>query len=122
VVAEAEAELICDFAEVYHIYDYQALPLQYAATLVTGLGENSRVKLKLSGTKYTKETFLLAAIADRLSLLVWFQSKDGHANRNRPKSIVNALTEKEPTNEGKPMAFATKKELDAELAAFERRE
>lgn len=121
-MAEAEAELICDFAEVYHLYDYQALSLQYAATLVIGLGENSRVKLKLSGTKYTKETFLLAAIADRLSLLVWFKSKDGHANRNRPKSFTDALMEREPDHEDKPMAFSTKEELDAALAEFERRE
>ena len=119
-MADTETELICDFAEVYHIYDYQALPLQYAATLAIGLGENSRVKMKLSGTKHTKETLLLAAIADRLSYLVWFQSKDGHANKNRPKSFADALLEREPVENDKPLAFGTKDELDAALAEFER--
>lgn len=120
---EAESEIICDFAEVYHIYDYQALPVMYAATLVLGLGEDSRVKMKVSGKKQPTNTLLLAAIADRLSTLVWFETKDGRANRNRPKSFLDALMERgEMQQEDKPMGFNTKEELDAALAQFEREE
>lgn len=122
-MAEAETELICDFAEVYHIYDYQALQVEYAATLVLGLGENSRVKMKVNGQKQPTNILLLAAIADRLSTLVWFETKDGHANRNRPKSFLDALMERgEMQQEDKPLGFNTKAELDAALAEFERKE
>ena len=35
---------------------------------------------------------LLSIIADRLGILVWQPTKDGHKNRNRPKSILQILT------------------------------
>ena len=36
---------------------------------------------------------------DRLSTLVWFQTKDGVKGRNRPKSIVESMTRKEEEKE-----------------------
>lgn len=40
------------------------------------------------------ETLLLAAIADRLSILCWKDTKDGMKGRNRPQMIMDAfLTE-----------------------------
>lgn len=88
-----EDALICDFAEYYHIYDYRALPVKYAATLACGLGENSRIKKALSGTNYNTETLLLAAVVDRLSLIWWSKTQDGQKNVNRPMLISEALQE-----------------------------
>lgn len=120
MICEAEPELICDFAETYHIYDYRALPLHYAATLALGLGSDSRVGRKLSSEKVDTNTLLLATIADRLATLIWFQSEDGRRHRNRPKSLVDALRGVEPDS-SKPRGFRTKAELDAALARFEKR-
>lgn len=70
MVALDENALICDFAETYNIYDYKALPVKLAGTLASGLGENSRIKIKARGEKAPRDTILLAVIADRLGLLM----------------------------------------------------
>lgn len=88
-----EHALMCDFAETYNIYDYKQLRPSQAAIFAVGLSPDSRIKRKLSGQKHTSQTILLACIADALNLLVWFQTKDGHNNTNRPKSIIEELTE-----------------------------
>lgn len=63
---------------------------------------------------------LLAAIADRLAYLVWFQTKDGASGVNRPHLLTEALIGKEekPTD---IVAFETKEQLDRALAEFEKR-
>lgn len=91
MIAADEDALICDFAETYHIYDYRALPIPYAAALACGLGENSRIKMHLSGAKVPVDTLLLATIADRIGLLLWLNTKDGVNGANRPASILNTL-------------------------------
>lgn len=57
----------------------------------------------VSGTKLNPEILLLAAIADRLGLLAWMQTKDGHKGRNRPKSILSGLLN--PEEAEKPLVF-----------------
>lgn len=90
-----EEALICDFAETYHIYDLKRLPLTTVAALAVGLRDNSRIKMRMTGAQASTEIMLMAAMVDRLSLLVWFQTKDGEKGRNRPKSIIDALDSKE---------------------------
>lgn len=83
--------LICDLAETYGIFDFRALPVSLLATLSVGLRENSRIKMRMSGEKPIRNEILLAAIADRLSLLVWFMTEDGQNGVNRPESLVEML-------------------------------
>ena len=83
--------LECDLAETYHLFDTTGVPARKLASLATGLRDNSRIKLKLSGSKVDMNTLLLAVIADKLSWMVWLQSRDGQKNRNRPKSIVSQI-------------------------------
>ena len=90
-----EEALTCDFAETYHIYDYKRLPLIMVASLAVGLRDNSRIKMQMTGAQASTEIMLMAGIIDRLSLLVWFQTKDGEKGRNRPKPIIDALNPKE---------------------------
>ena len=47
----------------------------------------------------------LAAIVDRLSMLIWMQSEDGRNNTNRPKSILADLLG--TTNDTKYDTFQT---------------
>lgn len=90
-----EEALICDFAETYHIYDYKRLPLTTVAALAVGLRENSRIKMAMNEAETTTEILLMAAIVDRLSLLVWFNTKDAEKGVNRPQSILEKLSPKE---------------------------
>ena len=86
--------MICDLAETYNIYDYRQLPPTRVAVFACGLKDESRIKMKLSGQKVPLGTLLLAGISDRLSVLVWGQTKDGQKGRNRPAMLVEALMEK----------------------------
>ena len=69
-----EGALICDFAEVYHVYDWRRLPASTAATLAMGLGPDSRIMRKISGTPVPMDTLLLAMITDCVRILAWRQS------------------------------------------------
>lgn len=102
--------LICDMAETYHIYDLRGLPARTLATLAFGLRADSRIKMRLSDQQLRVNTILLAAIADRLGLLVWAQTEDGRRGRNRPQSIIDALTGAEDA----PQGYSTPEEFEAE--------
>lgn len=112
ITADEEA-LICDFAETYGIYDYRRLPLKTAAILASGLRDNSRIKIKLSGLNAAPEMILNAAIADRAGMLVWMQSKDGAKNRNRPASILDKILNPEKKKED-VTTFATGQDFEDE--------
>lgn len=91
ILSAARDELICDMAEVYHVYDLKALPVRTLAALALGLGHNSRIWAKLNGYEAKWSDIILAMIADRLSLLCWFQTEDGHKGENRPAMLTPQL-------------------------------
>lgn len=95
-----EDALTCDFAEVYHVLDWRALPVKTAATLAMGLGPDSRIIRKLSGVPITMQTLLLATIADALHVLVWQKTKDGAKGHNRPILIAEKLLEVQDDDPG----------------------
>lgn len=87
-----EEALICDLAETYHILDdIGLLPARKVAVLSVGLRESSRIKMKMIGTPVPNDILLLAQIIDRLNILIWRETKDGHKGINRPESIAEAL-------------------------------
>ena len=49
--------------------------------------------MEMSGQKVATDTWIMAAIADAVQLIWWSKTKSGAKNRNRPGSIVRALTE-----------------------------
>lgn len=106
-------------AQYYGVLDIRSLPVATAATLACGLPPESRVMQGLSGQKTTLEDMLLAAIADRLSVLVWFQTEDGRKGRRRPKSLVDVIMgEPERRNgSGDVEAFASIEAFEAAMAA-----
>lgn len=59
--------LICDLAEIYHIYSLDSLPVLTVATLAVGLRENSRIKLKMTGQRAPTIEILLATMIDRFT-------------------------------------------------------
>ena len=110
MIATDEDALICDLAEVYHIYNYKSLPVKMVATFSVGLRENSRIKMKMNDMKFPLDTMLLATIVDKLALLVWMQSKDGAEGVNRPTSIVATLLD-EP-KEKEIVSFSTPEDFE----------
>lgn len=88
-----ENALICDLAETYHIYNYRQLPADLVAVFSVGLRENARIKMAMSDQRVSLETLLLASIADRVGILAWQNTEDGHKGRNAPKEFVSILTE-----------------------------
>lgn len=106
MIREDEDALICDLAETYHIYDYRQLPADKVAVLSCGLREDSRIKMKLSGSKVPIDTLLLAGISDKLGLLLWSKTEDGHKNINRPQSIVSSLIDTKP-KENETLVYET---------------
>ena len=102
MISEDCDALVCDLAETYGIFDYRALPARLLATLAVGLRDDSRIKRRLSGRKASQTELLLAAMADRLSLLLWMQTEDGRNGINRPKSILSVIQGEE--KQGGPIA------------------
>lgn len=48
--------------------------------------------MKMIGANAPTETMLLADIADGMRTMVWMNSKDGVTGKNRPRSLVEAIT------------------------------
>lgn len=83
--------LICDFAETYHILDYEALPLKLRATLASGLREDSRSKTKLYGRDFRFRDEMIMHIYDLLHWIQWSKTEDGARNINRPTSVFDII-------------------------------
>lgn len=93
---EHQDDLMCDLAEYYGILDMEALPVSKLAGFAFGLPPESRTKMRISGLKLPVQTLLLAGILDRLSIIAWQNTKDGHTGANKPKSVLEDLiSEKE---------------------------
>lgn len=87
--------LKCDMAETYHIYvtDWYdpPFPISYLADLAVGLKDDSRIKMKMSERRLSLDQVLQTFIVDKLSALIWQNTKDGHKGRNFPKSLYQTL-------------------------------
>ena len=115
MVAVGEEDLICDFAQTYHVLDWRALPPKTAAALAAGLPPDSRVMRRLTGERVSLTDALLAAALDRLKLLVWQNTEDGRSGRNVPPSTYDALTGRgEPTK--RVRGFRTSEDFEAARA------
>lgn len=112
-------EIVCDLAEVYHIYDYRKFKPSYIYTLVEGLKSDSRLKMALKNQKVDDLTLLNAKAVDLLSWLVWSKTPDAQTGRNRPKSLVDILlNDSEAEKEG----FDSEEDFMKEREKFLRKE
>lgn len=109
-----EDALICDLAETYHIYDYKSLPLRMAGIFACGLRQDSRIYMKVTKSKLTVDQTLLALIADNTRALAWLNSADGAKGINRPRSLVEILTNGTETRESGMKVFDSGQAFDDE--------
>lgn len=115
MVAVGEEDLICDFAQTYHVLDWRALPLKTAAVLAAGLPPDSRIMRRLTGERIGLTDALLASALDRLKLLVWQNTEDGHKGRNMPESTYEVLTGRSHSAK-KVRSFRTPEDFEAARA------
>lgn len=108
-----EDALICDLAETYHVYDYKQLPAQTVAVFAYGLKDDSRIKQLLSDQVAPVDRVLLAGIVDRLSMLLWIQSKDGQKGVNRPVSLTDFFVKKEKEDTRDFMTFESPEDYES---------
>jgi len=109
-VGRCEDELICDFAETYHVLNWRELPLKTAAILASGFYQDSRCVRKISGQKLRSDEYTNLAILDELRILRWLQTSDAAKGRNRPESVLkNLLEPRKPKTTG----YRTPEEFEA---------
>ena len=89
--------LICDLAETYRIYDWRSVPVFLLATLVSGLGENSRIGKIRDGRKVSIEAYYTAELCDMLeTLIMGLSGKESTANRTETL-LIQKEVKKETT-------------------------
>ena len=108
-----EDALFCDFAEYYHVFNWDALPIGKQAILACGLPAQSRIKKLVANMDFDFDTLLLAAILDQERIANWRYTKDAKAKRNFPKSVVEAMTFREEKQEEKVQTFDSGEEFKA---------
>jgi hypothetical protein len=106
-----EDALICDLAETYGIYDYRSLPARTVATLAVGLRNDSRIKMKLGGTRIPYEEMLLTRIYDVMNFIAWTKTKDATKGKGRPKSLYDLIMN--PKTEEKEIVFDSADEFES---------
>ena len=109
ILNDSEDLVICDLAETYGILDYTKIRPDTLATLVLGLGYDSRVMRKLRDDPLTYNQALLALIFDALRTIAFNQ---GHKpGAQKPKSLFKHLTYKKEEKE-ELMKFETPEEYE----------
>ena len=111
--AEDRTAWECDLAETYGIFDYERIPVRKLATLSAGLRSDSRIMMKLAGITVTTTEMLLATISDRLAVLAWQNTEDGHKGNNPPESILDVLLNRNQ-KQSDLMVFHTSEEFEEE--------
>ena len=112
MISADEDALICDFAEVYRVYDYKSLPLKTAAFFM-GLKQDSRSKMSLMGQEYTLTEMLSVMIYDKLAWLQWSKTKSGANGTNMPQPLAAKLFADDNT-EKEVAGFTSVEEFEAE--------
>lgn len=117
-----EAELICDLAETYHIYDYRSLPIKTVGIFAYGLGEDSRIKTKLRGGERVSISQMLAIACDRLSFIAWSKTKSAERGEDIPPSIHEMMYPAEISQGDDALVFDSIEEFEkARKAVFGRK-
>lgn len=105
--------LTCDFAEYYHLTDWEGLPVQTLAALASGLPPYARSKQTITGQKVSDETLLLALLADRVGMIAWMMTEDGARGRNRPESLFQLLSGQKQDEEPEFTVYQSGDEFEA---------
>lgn len=84
--------LLCDLAETYHIYSFEAVPIETLAVLSAGLHDDSRIKMRMAGMTKVSPSFSLVNLADTVTLLRY--ELRAEKNAPRPQLLRDVVTGK----------------------------
>lgn len=108
MLARNRDALVCDMAETYGVYDIDALPVRTLATLAAGLRADSRSKSNMEGINLPLNTYLLAAILDRIGAFIYMLSDK---TTDPPGSVLNGMLGR--TEEKELQGFESGEDFDA---------
>ena len=115
MISVSEDDLICDFAETYHIYDYKSLPVPYSAILAVGLRDDSRIKMRITESKGTFEQHILSMIYDNVNIIKYYHTQDAVDGVNQPELLTPKLFDKdykpEKADDSEYMHFSSPEEF-----------
>lgn len=89
--ANAEDELVCDFAEVYRVYDLRSLPPVTAARLTCGLSADSRAWRKIRGEQLKFGERLAVLTFDVLAQIRFYAARGAGYKAAFPKALYAEL-------------------------------
>lgn len=69
--------------------------------MTEGLPIESRIMMHYSNMRYTFDQLMQAAIIDKLQILIWQRTKDGHKGKNYPESLFEKFLEHEKDEDKK---------------------
>ena len=95
---------ICDMAETYQLFDIKSVPIRLLAVLASGLGVDSRIRLKQEGLRAPWEVVLLATMVD-----MWSSGDDG-------RIATRFLAAEKKTNRDTFKVFSSVEEFEREKA------
>lgn len=122
MVTTDEDALICDLAEIYHVYDHRTLPPYRVAALACGLREDSRIKQQLTGRYYPPAGELLLLLYDRVNWLRWAKTRDGAKGENYPESLYAKCMGLVEEDTGNVMSFDSGEDFEEMLQRIKRGE
>lgn len=92
--------LTCDFAQYYHLYDLEAIPLTQGAILACGLPPESRTMRKLTNTQYTAEQAVLMGILDSIRSFEYaYVCSHSKKKPQKPRSVFDVASGTEEVSE-----------------------
>lgn len=89
------------------------------AALCIGLKADSRVKMELSGNKFTIDQLMQAMVVDSLRFLAWSKTKDAQkGHKYKAKSMVKALNGEYDHEHDDLATFDTIEQYEAYMRRF----
>ncbi len=84
--------LICDFAQYYHLYSFDAVSIETAAILACGLPQESRTIRKLTGQRFSTEIILQIGVLDAIKSLEYaYVSAHSKRKLQKPQSLMKMM-------------------------------
>ena len=112
-----EDALFCDIAETYHVFDWSTLPLSTIARLASGLRDNARIMMRISGQAVPTDRLLLATIADNTGYVAWSKTEDARRHPESPPERISAsLLGIDVKKRNEIQAFSTAEDFEKKLA------
>ena len=112
--ATGQDDLICDFAQYYHICDMDSLTVRTAAILACGLPKESRTIKRYSGEKQDPDELYKLSLFDLLRKIE-FALWQTHSTKKlkRPESLVKKLLDQGNKKNQQVKGFASPEEFEA---------